>query len=61
MQDEFTVVKIHRLINHELLEDNMLKNEFKEKIYELDIRMKKFLIPSIASTENWWKKFNEIK
>ena len=61
MQDEFTIVKIHQLINHELLEDNMVKNEFKEKIRELDIRMKKFLIPSISSNENWWVEFKEDK
>ncbi|MGZ8522792.1 MAG: hypothetical protein ACXWV1_00115 [Chitinophagaceae bacterium] len=61
MQDEFTIVKIHQLINHERLKDNILKNEFKEKIRELDARMKKFLIPSISNNENWWVEFKEDK
>jgi hypothetical protein len=61
MQDEFTIVKAHKLINHELLKDNILKNEFKEKIRELDVRMKKFLSPSISNNENWWIEFKEDK
>ena len=61
MEDEFTITKIHKLINHELLKDNILKNELKEKVHELDTRMKKFLIPSISNNENWWEDFKEDK
>lgn len=31
VQDEFTIIKIHQLINHELLKDNILKNEFEKE------------------------------
>ncbi len=58
MEDEFTITKIHNLVDHALLKDNILKNEFKEKILELDIRMKTFLIPSLLNNENWWVDFN---
>ena len=61
MEEEPMIIKIHKLINHDSLKNNILKNEFKEKIDELDIRMKKFLIPSISNNENWWIEFNEDK
>jgi hypothetical protein len=61
MEDEFTITKIHNLLNHDLLKDNILKNEFGQKIHELDIRIKKFLIPSISNNENWWVEFKEDK
>ena len=58
-EDEFTITKVHKLLNQESLKDNILKDEFEEKIKELDSRMKRFLIPSIANDENWWIEFKE--
>ncbi len=61
MEDQFTITKIHTLLNHELLKDNILKNQFQQEIDVLDIRMKKFLIPSLSDKENWWEGFKEDK
>ena len=61
MEDEFTITKIHKLLNHELLKQNILRNEFMEKIHELDIRIRNFLIPSVSNDENWWLDFKNDK
>ena len=59
--EEPTITKIHNLLSNELFKNNILRNEFHQKIGDLDTRMKKFLIASSLNDENWWVDFKEDK
>ena len=61
LQNEYTVTKIHKLMNLDLLKGNILKNNFEREVNLLNIRFVSFLEEIYKNTDSWWVDFNKEK
>lgn len=57
MRTDYTRMLIQKVADDELLEENILKTEFLEKIALFDLRMEKFIKPEFKSID-WRRNFS---
>jgi len=57
----YTVTKIHRLINIDLLKENILNKEFRTEVDLLDERFRIFMKEDNPSNDLWWLDFTKEK
>jgi len=57
----YTVTKIHRLINMDLLKENILNKEFRTEVDLLDERFRIFMKEDNPSNDLWWVDFTKEK
>lgn len=57
--EKYTRTKIQLILDSDDLKDNMLKNEFLEKIKALDRRIQKFLKIEYVNDKEIWKSFSD--
>ena len=57
----YTVTKIHRLINIDLLKENILNKEFRTEVDLLDERFRIFMKEDNPSNDLWWVDFTKEK